>query len=74
VTARFGARLRAAVDSLGPLCVGIDPHPSLLASWGLSDDVKGLETFSRTVGEALGAGSPRSSPSPPFMSVSAPGA
>jgi orotidine-5'-phosphate decarboxylase len=33
--------------------VGIDPHPSLLASWGLSDDVKGLERFSHTVGEAL---------------------
>jgi orotidine-5'-phosphate decarboxylase len=33
--------------------VGIDPHPSLLASWGLSDDVKGLEAFSQTVGEAL---------------------
>ncbi|MEV4133672.1 orotidine-5'-phosphate decarboxylase [Dactylosporangium sp. NPDC049742] len=50
---RFGARLRAAMDTLGPLCVGIDPHPSLLAAWGLSDDVKGLEAFSRTVGEAL---------------------
>jgi orotidine-5'-phosphate decarboxylase len=53
VTEPFGARLRAAMDSLGPLCVGIDPHPSLLASWGLSDDVKGLEAFGRTVGEAL---------------------
>jgi orotidine-5'-phosphate decarboxylase len=53
VTVAFGARLRAAMDTLGPLCVGIDPHPSLLASWGLSDDVKGLEAFSRTVGEAL---------------------
>ncbi|GAA0741444.1 orotidine-5'-phosphate decarboxylase [Dactylosporangium roseum] len=53
MTEPFGARLRAAMDALGPLCVGIDPHPSLLASWGLSDDVKGLEVFSRTVGEAL---------------------
>ncbi|MFI5912690.1 orotidine-5'-phosphate decarboxylase [Dactylosporangium sp. NPDC051541] len=53
VTEPFGARLRAAMDTLGPLCVGIDPHPSILASWGLSDDVKGLEAFSRTVGEAL---------------------
>ncbi|MER7005030.1 orotidine-5'-phosphate decarboxylase [Dactylosporangium sp. NPDC000555] len=53
MTEPFGARLRAAMDSLGPLCVGIDPHPSLLASWGLSDDVKGLERFGRTVGEAL---------------------
>ncbi|GGM49204.1 orotidine-5'-phosphate decarboxylase [Dactylosporangium sucinum] len=53
MTVPFGARLRAAMDALGPLCVGIDPHPSLLASWGLSDDVKGLEAFSQTVGEAL---------------------
>jgi orotidine-5'-phosphate decarboxylase len=53
VSQAFGARLRAAMDTLGPLCVGIDPHPSLLASWGLSDDVKGLEAFGRTVGEAL---------------------
>jgi len=51
--APFGARLRAAMDARGPLCVGIDPHTSLLASWGLSDDVTGLETFSRTVVEAL---------------------
>lgn len=49
----FGARLRAAMDARGPLCVGIDPHPSLLASWGLADDVGGLETFTRTVVEAL---------------------
>ncbi|MEV0441450.1 orotidine-5'-phosphate decarboxylase [Streptomyces spectabilis] len=50
----FGARLRHAMDTRGPLCVGIDPHASLLASWGLDDDVKGLETFTRTVVEALG--------------------
>ncbi|MFF3324142.1 orotidine-5'-phosphate decarboxylase [Streptomyces sp. NPDC002889] len=50
----FGARLRAAMDERGPLCVGIDPHASLLADWGLSDDVAGLERFTRTVVEALG--------------------
>ncbi|MFE9254858.1 orotidine-5'-phosphate decarboxylase [Streptomyces sp. NPDC006879] len=49
----FGARLRAAMDSRGPLCVGIDPHAALLSSWGLNDDVAGLERFSRTVVEAL---------------------
>jgi orotidine-5'-phosphate decarboxylase len=49
----FGARLRAAMDSRGPLCVGIDPHASLLADWGLNDDVEGLERFTRTVVEAL---------------------
>ncbi|MFG2822693.1 orotidine-5'-phosphate decarboxylase [Kitasatospora sp. NPDC048365] len=51
--APFGARLRAAMDTRGPLCVGIDPHASLLTAWGLNDDVQGLETFSRTVVEAL---------------------
>ncbi len=49
----FGARLHAAMRARGPLCVGIDPHPSLLDAWGLSDNVSGLETFSRTVVEAL---------------------
>ena len=32
----FGARLRRAMDERGPLCVGIDPHASLLAEWGLN--------------------------------------
>ncbi|GGW96091.1 orotidine 5'-phosphate decarboxylase [Streptomyces noursei] len=50
----FGARLRRAMDERGPLCVGIDPHASLLADWGLNDDVAGLARFTRTVVEALG--------------------
>jgi orotidine-5'-phosphate decarboxylase len=50
---RFGARLRAARDDRGPLCVGIDPHPSLLSAWGLPDDPSGLARFSQTVVEAL---------------------
>jgi orotidine-5'-phosphate decarboxylase len=50
---RFGARLRAAMDARGPICVGIDPHPSLLSAWGLPDNVSGLAQFSRTVVEAL---------------------
>ena len=49
----FGARLRRAMDVRGPLCVGIDPHPALLADWGLGDDPAGLERFSLTVVEAL---------------------
>ncbi len=49
----FGARLRRAMDARGPLCVGIDPHASLLHAWGLADDVAGLERFSRTVVAAL---------------------
>ncbi|KAK1183448.1 orotidine-5'-phosphate decarboxylase [Streptomyces sp. NBS 14/10] len=49
----FGARLRGAMDARGPLCVGIDPHTSLLADWGLGDDIAGLERFTRTVVDAL---------------------
>ncbi|MGP4110973.1 orotidine-5'-phosphate decarboxylase [Streptomyces sp. 4N509B] len=49
----FGARLHRATRSRGPLCVGIDPHPGLLAAWGLPDDVGGLERFTRTTVEAL---------------------
>lgn len=49
----FGVRLRRAMDTRGPLCVGIDPHASLLTDWGLDDDIAGLERFTRTVVEAL---------------------
>ncbi|WP_026540799.1 orotidine-5'-phosphate decarboxylase [Paenarthrobacter nicotinovorans] len=49
----FGSRLAAAMASRGPLCVGIDPHPQLLADWGLNDDAAGLERFSLTVVEAV---------------------
>ncbi|MFD9039726.1 orotidine-5'-phosphate decarboxylase [Streptomyces bottropensis] len=53
MTEPFGARLRRSMDERGALCVGIDPHASLLADWGLNDDVAGLERFSRTVVAAL---------------------
>lgn len=50
----FGRRLRAAMDTHGPVCVGIDPHPALLAAWGLADDADGLRRFGAAVVEALG--------------------
>ena len=50
----FGARLAAAMEAHGPLCVGIDPHPSLLAAWGLPDDASGLREFTCTVLDAVG--------------------
>jgi orotidine-5'-phosphate decarboxylase len=53
MTAPFGARLRAAMDERGPLCVGVDPHSALLTGWGLGDDVAGLDRFAGTVVEAL---------------------
>ena len=54
MTAPFGARLAAAMDAHGPLCVGIDPHPSLLEAWGLPDDAAGLRSFALTVMVAVG--------------------
>jgi orotidine-5'-phosphate decarboxylase len=51
----FGSRLGGAMAARGPLCVGIDPHPALLKSWGLNDDAAGLERFSLTVLEAVGS-------------------
>lgn len=51
--ALFGERLAAARAAKGSLCVGIDPHPNLLASWGLEDSAAGLERFSLTVLDAV---------------------
>lgn len=48
----FGHRLRTAMADHGQLCVGIDPHPKLLAQWGLADDINGLRQFSLTMVEA----------------------
>ena len=53
MTDSFGARLRIAMDEHGPLCAGIDPHPGLLARWGLDETVQGLETFAMTCVEAF---------------------
>ena len=50
----FGERLASAVAARGPLCVGIDPHPELLAAWGLPDDADGLASFADAVVDALG--------------------
>lgn len=53
MSARFGERVRAALSAHGPLCVGIDPHPALLTSWGLSQDAVGVREFGlRTVAAA----------------------
>jgi len=50
----FGARLGAATAEHGPLCVGIDPHASLLDAWGLPDSAAGVRRFALTVMEAVG--------------------
>ncbi|HYQ70120.1 orotidine-5'-phosphate decarboxylase [Actinophytocola sp.] len=51
--APFGARVTTAVSLRGPLCVGIDPHTSLLERWGLPADANGLATFAMTCVEAF---------------------
>jgi orotidine-5'-phosphate decarboxylase len=49
----FGQRLREATDTHGPLCAGIDPHRTLVESWGLGYDLDGLERFTDTCVEAF---------------------
>jgi orotidine-5'-phosphate decarboxylase len=49
----FGARLNEAMLARGPLCAGLDPHPSLLEAWGLPDSADGLARFALTAAEAL---------------------
>ncbi len=48
----FGARLHGVFDSLGQLCVGIDPHPHLLQQWGLPDSADGIREFGLRVVDA----------------------
>ncbi len=51
----FGARVAAARQAYGPLCVGIDPHETLLAEWGLDASAAGARQFGlRVVGAAAG--------------------
>ncbi|WP_029069708.1 orotidine-5'-phosphate decarboxylase [Jonesia quinghaiensis] len=52
--APFGERLRAAMTSFGPLCVGLDPHPGLLQAWGLPDTATGVRQFCDIVLDAVG--------------------
>lgn len=49
----WGHRLRSAIGARGRLCVGIDPHPSLLQAWGLPETAEGVEAFSEICVEAF---------------------
>ena len=49
----FGQRLAAAVLQYGPLCVGVDPSPALLESWGLPCSAAGVDRFGTTVIDAV---------------------
>lgn len=46
MSAGFATRLAQVFLEFGHLCVGIDPHPFLLKSWGLDDDSRGLRELS----------------------------
>ncbi len=48
----FGDRLATAMAELGALCVGIDPHPYLLAGWNLPDDATGARELGLRVVDA----------------------
>lgn len=64
---RYGLRLEQAMEQLGNVCVGIDPHSSQLAAWGLEDNLQGLRTFSLTLVEALAGQVPVVKPQSAFF-------
>ena len=52
MTDGFAARLGRVIRESGRLCVGIDPHASLLALWGLPDSADGARTLGMRVVDA----------------------
>lgn len=51
----FASRLAQTFEEFGGVCMGIDPHPFLLDSWGLSNDAHGVREFAlRAVDAAAG--------------------
>ncbi|WP_327785629.1 orotidine-5'-phosphate decarboxylase [Curtobacterium sp. 18060] len=50
--ASFGDRLASAMRERSPLCVGIDPHATTLAAWGLGRDEQGLAAFGAALVDA----------------------
>ena len=49
----YAQRLEALTASGPALCVGIDPHPALLESWGFGDTTEGLNGWSQLVGAVV---------------------
>jgi orotidine-5'-phosphate decarboxylase len=41
----FGERLASTFDSVGQLCLNVDPHAALLERWGLPDNAEGVREF-----------------------------
>lgn len=52
MTSSFGDALAGAFSRHGQLCVGIDPHPFLLAEWRLDDSAAGVREFGLRVVDA----------------------
>ena len=52
MVAGLGERFAEIRDSVGPLCVGIDPSSELLLGWGLPDSAAGALEMGRAVVEA----------------------
>ncbi|MGY2899316.1 orotidine-5'-phosphate decarboxylase [Curtobacterium sp. PvP017] len=50
--ASFGDRLASAMGERSTLCVGIDPHATTLAAWGLGRDEQGLIAFGAALVDA----------------------
>ena len=65
----FGTRLQAAMAHHGPLCAGIDPHRTLVESWGLTYDLAGVERFTMTCVEAFGGAVAAVKPQSAFFEV-----
>lgn len=49
----FPVRLAALNTVASRLCVGVDPHPGILAEWGLSDTPSGVSQFGAAIVEAV---------------------
>jgi orotidine-5'-phosphate decarboxylase len=67
--AAFGSRLLTALDARGSLCIGIDPHRTLLESWGLPVDVDGLARFADICVRSFGAEAAVVKPQSAFFEV-----
>jgi orotidine-5'-phosphate decarboxylase len=52
----LSSRLVTLTDRAPALCVGLDPHPSILLRWGFGDDAQGLKGWSERVCDLVLAG------------------
>jgi orotidine-5'-phosphate decarboxylase len=48
----FGSKLEKVFADFGQLCVGIDPHETLLEEWGLENSADGVDYFANKVIDA----------------------